>query len=333
MDVLVFSARAVLPLLLPIALGYVLARFFGWSSDFFRKLNALSFRALLSVQLFVNTYKIDSFSAVNGRALAFLIISVFATIGLGMLLGHTFLRDPSLRGAFVHAFYRSNSAIIGVPLVAALSTLQSANSFLSVSLSILVPLLNISAVVVLSLYGNSGKQIKLGTLIKNVFTNPLLIGTLLGLACVFMRSLIPSVDGVPAFSLRYSLPSVYKTLESLASAAAPVMLLALGGQLDFQASKPLVPAIVFGVISRLVLLPLLFVGGAVLLRKPLRITNVEMPAIVAFFCAPTAVSGPVMVQELGGHTLYASQLVVWTSTFSMLTIFLFVAAMRALGLL
>ena len=84
---------------------------------------------------------------------------------------------------------------------------------------------------------------------------------------------------------------------------------------------------------RLVISPALVVGTAVLLRKPLGLTVTEMPAILAACASPVAVSSAVMTQEIGGDDQLASHLVVWTSVFSMLTIFLLVYFLRSIGAL
>ena len=95
----------------------------------------------------------------------------------------------------------------------------------------------------------------------------------------------------------------------------------------------LLPKVTIGVLLRLVLAPGLVIGTALLLWEPLGLTVVEMPAILAACASPVAVSSAVMTQEIGGDDQLASQLVVWTSVFSMLTIFLIVYGLRSMGAL
>ena len=58
-----------------------------------------------------------------------------------------------------------------------------------------------------------------------------------------------------------------------------------------------------------------------------------MPAMVAVCASPVAVSSAVMTQEIGGDDQLASQIVVWSSVLSMVSIFLIVYALRTLGAL
>ena len=86
---------------------------------------------------------------------------------------------------------------------------------------------------------------------------------------------------------------------------------------------------------RIVFAPALAIGCAVLLNRfsPLDFTAVEYPALVAIFGSPIAVSSAVMIGEIGGDDQYGAQLVVWTSVFSMFTIFLTVFLLRYFALI
>ena len=77
------------------------------------------------------------------------------------------------------------------------------------------------------------------------------------------------------------------------------------------------------------------IGGAIALTHlgVLQITPVEVPALVAVFGSPIAVSSAVMVGEIGGDDQLAAQLVVWTSAFSLFTIFITVFLLRSFAYL
>ena len=61
---------------------------------------------------------------------------------------------------------------------------------------------------------------------------------------------------------------------------------------------------------------------------PLQLTSIELCGIVAFTASPVATSSVLMVQELGGDEQLSAQLVVWSSVFSMLTVFLITFVLR-----
>ena len=64
-DAFVFAANAVLPIVLTIALGYILKRIGFLNKEFFDSGNKLTFRVLLPAMLFYNVYNIESLNDVN----------------------------------------------------------------------------------------------------------------------------------------------------------------------------------------------------------------------------------------------------------------------------
>ena len=59
----------------------------------------------------------------------------------------------------------------------------------------------------------------------------------------------------------------------------------------------------------------------------------EYATLVSLFGTPVAVASVVMAEQMDGDGALATQLVVWSSVFSILTIFLQVCILMALGLL
>ena len=152
-----------------------------------------------------------------------------------------------------------------------------------------------------------------------------------GLVCVGIRYLLPVADGAPIFSIKENLPPIWTAIKNLSSVASPVMLICLGASLDFSFAKSLFGRICAGVAMRLIVIPALAIGIALLLREPLGITKTEMPMMIAFFGSPTAVSSAILVKETGGDEQYAVQLVIWSSVLSMITLFALVAVLRAMA--
>ena len=69
LDIFLYAGRAIMPLLLMMALGCGLRRVGRWSDDFYRQLNGFCFHVLLPVQLFLNVYAIEDLSVLNWRLL------------------------------------------------------------------------------------------------------------------------------------------------------------------------------------------------------------------------------------------------------------------------
>lgn len=76
LDIFLYAGRAIMPLLLMMALGCGLRRVGRWSDDFYRQLNGFCFHVLLPVQLFLNVYAIEDLSVLNWRLLGFIVVCI-----------------------------------------------------------------------------------------------------------------------------------------------------------------------------------------------------------------------------------------------------------------
>lgn len=332
-ETFLYTLRAILPILLTILLGYVCRRVFPWKNEGYKFMNQVCFYLFLPIHLFCNIYTIESLADMNWRAIGYLFFGVFLCFGIGFLASKLFIKKRNQKGVIIQVSMRPNQAILGIPLANALGG-PAAMGFASLATSICVPVFNVLAVIVLTIYGdNSGKKVSGKDLLHRVITNPLIIGCLSGLVAVLIRQLIPTVDGVPLFTIKNQLPSVYKVLQNLSGVASPVMLFVLGTQLDLSSVPGLLPQLRLGVLLRLVICPAAVIGLGLLLREPLGITTLEVPTMISISATPVAVSSALMTQQMGGDDQLASQLVVWTSVLSVFTVFGIVYLMRSLGFL
>ena len=65
METFLFAINAVLPLVILISIGYILKITKICNDEFFKQANSLVFKLFLPVNLFLNVYKVESFSNVN----------------------------------------------------------------------------------------------------------------------------------------------------------------------------------------------------------------------------------------------------------------------------
>lgn len=330
MDNLLFSAKAVMPLLLSILTGYLFAALVKWDCSFYKKLNTIVFRVLLPLNLFYNVYSIEDPFGLNLRMIAFISVSILVAAGIGLLAVRIFSLDSLQGPVIVQASFRSNSTVMGVPLVTALCVTNAAQTgaFGSLVICFASIINNLIAIPVLS--QNSGAKGKYKKVLMEILTNALVLGSLIGLICVLARRLLPEGSG---FWLEEKLPSLFKMIKSFSGAASPMALFCLGAGLDFKSMKELKGKITLGVALRLIICPALVIGLAILLKDPLGLTAVEVPALIAITASPVAIVSAVMVQEMGGDVQLANHIVVWSTVFSMVTVFLFIFLMRSVGLL
>ena len=98
----------------------------------------------------------------------------------------------------------------------------------------------------------------------------------------------------------------------------------MGGQFQFTAVKGMTKEIVVGTVWRVLLAPLIGIGVALLISTytDLFSFGAEVyPTLVALFGTPVAVSSAIMAGEMKNDEQLATQLVVWTSICSIVTIF------------
>ncbi len=327
METFLFAANAVLPIVLLVVFGYVLKRIGLVDDRFLTTGNRFAFRALLSVLLFYNTYNIE---ALDWSDLAFMLYAVAATLvlmGVGLLVTLRYRSDPAARGALVQGVFRSNYAIIGIPLATALygDAGAAAASLLS---AVSIPLYNALAVITLTVFDpeNKGKKVSFGKIVKGIFTNPLILGVLAGLVCQAVRA------GLTAAGISWRLKDLtflWTAVKNVAQTASPFMLIVLGGRFEFSAVREKWKPITLGVIMRLIAAPVLTLVPAYFLLPQLGGQHVA--AYLALFGTPVAVSSAVMAREMHSDDVLAGQLVVWTTVLSMFTLFGEIILARTLG--
>lgn len=335
-DILFTAVNAVMPIILVILLGYVLKQIKFLSKDFLKIGNKLVFNVCLPCMLFVNVYEIESFASIQWDIVIYCVAMLLVIFLLGLATAVLTTRVPERRGVVLQCTFRSNFAIIGLSLAAALGG-ERAMAVAAIISAFTVPAFNILAVVALSMFldrPDSGKKGARGIL-TNIAKNPLIISVALGLICLAIRSAQEKFLGAVVFRLDTQIKFLYKAVDSLADIASPFALLVLGGQFEFAAVKGLLKEIAVSTLWRIVLAPLLGIGCAIWISR-MGLLNCgvnEYPALVAMFGSPVAVSSAIMAGSMKNDEQLATQLVVWTSLLSIVTIFATVCLLMWLGLI
>lgn len=307
MQNLILSANVVLPLFLMMALGYMLRQIHLFTQQSLKECNNLVFRVFLPIMLFMNVYQTDLSGVWNPRLMAFAVLSILVlyalTFGAVLLLE----KDNRRRGVLIQGIYRSNFVLFGLPVTTALFG-ESSAGVASILIAVVVPIYNVLAVVTLELF--RGGKIHLKKALKGIATNPLILSALLGLLCLILRVSLPTF--------------LEKTLTDLSRVATPLALVVLGGSFQFSRIRGNSRQIFIGTVGRLVVLPALGLGAGILMgfRGP------ELSALLAMFASPAAVSSFTMAQQMDADSELAGQLVVFGSTFSILTVFLWIFLLK-----
>lgn len=329
-DVFIFSVNAIIPLILIILLGYFLKQKNFFSKDFLKAGNKLVFRVSLPVLLFCNIAELDNISRIPWKA----VIYVLCVIAVLVLTGFVIAKltpDVNQKGVMMQCIFRSNFALIGVPLAELISGGEGVTVAAILS-AFTIPLYNILAVIVLTGFkgGESASSIK-GQL-KEISRNPLIIGVFSGIVVLILKMTFSHHIPPQVF---YNLRFFKTTLNYIARSATPLSLLVLGGQFEFSKIKGYKKQLIIGTLGRTFFAPLIGLGAAVILTK-LEILIFEpavFAALISLFATPVAVASAIMAEEMDNDGQLAAQLVVWTSLVSVFTLFGFIFVLRFLGVL
>ena len=309
-----FSVNVVAPLFILMAAGY-LARMFGFVSDtFLDEANRFVFRFSLPLMLFQNvqTHFHSNFS--DYRLIIFSLVGVSATILLSMLVIPFFVKRSGQRGSMVQAIYRSNFLIYGLPLATGIHG-DKAVAVISMMMGIMVAFYNMMAVIILSIYSETGQKLSLKGIFVNIFKNPLILGCLSGM-----------LFGASGLSFPEALN---KPLNDLAGLAPPLALFIMGGKFKFRRLAGNAVKVTAATLCRLVAVPFTAIAAAVFLGM----RDVYLAALLSLFATPAAAAGYIMAENMGCDGELAGQIVVTTTLASSVTIFLFVYILRVQGYL
>jgi len=365
LEVLLTSINAVFPIILLILLGYLLKRYKFLNDNFVKIGNKFVFKVCLPCMLCINIYdNMQSFADIRWDVVIYSTVVILVIFGLGLLTAILTTKQQKRRGVILQCAFRSNFAIIGLTLVGRLGGDEALGGIIS---AFSIPVFNILAVVALSIFTEkesaldertlenpAPEAMKEGTdsssgvkaaksknsvksILLNIIKNPLIIGVFAGLLMVGIREIERACcGGEVVFTLKDDIKFLYTAIKDLKAIASPLALIVLGGQFEFSAVKGMTKEIIVGVVWRIVIAPLIGIGIAILLSSYTDLFTFDSsvyPTLIALFGTPVAVSSAIMAGEMKNDEQLATQLVVWTSIGSIVTIFITVFALMSFGLL
>ena len=302
--------RAVAPIFLIMALGYLAQRLGTISRDDVPRLNKVAFRYFLSVTMFYNLYQSDISHAVQPKLLLFALIAVLAEFALATLFVVATEKTGNKRGVKIQGIFRSNSILIGIPLTAALVDGADLGSIVLL-LAVVVPTYNVLAVVILEVF--RGNRPNIGHVLLSIAKNPLIIAVALGLVFLLTPLKLPVV--------------LESTLSQIAPISNAFMLFLLGAFFRFDGLRRYRWDLVQVTLGRLVVMP----GIILAIAYFMGFRGVHFAGLIAVFGSATAVSSFTMAQQLGGDDELAGDIVVVTSVFCIATLFGWSFLFKSLG--
>lgn len=326
LDSLIFAINAVTPIIALAVIGFVLKKIGFIDERFARQANKLVFRVFLPVMLFLNVYKVEDVAEIEYGYVLYTIVAVIVIFVIAFPLAIMMSDRPDRRGVLVQAAFRSNYALIGIPLAGSLFG-EEGEIVASLLAVVGVPLFNVLAVIALSVFNSEGKRPTVRSVLLGIIGNPLIQGVLAGIVALVIRAMF--INSGVEFRLSDVQP-LWKTFSYLSALATPVALIALGAQFEFSAFPGMKRELIYGVTARTFVVPIFALGIAYIFFGD-SFTGAHFAALVAVFATPNAVSTVPMTQEMGGDAALAGQLVVWTTMLSTFTIFAAAFVLRLLG--
>ncbi len=311
MESLRLSFEAIMPIFLLMLLGYFLKNIRLVPKDCFDGMNKLVFKAFLPTLLFYNIYKTKDPEVFSLKLIVFAIIGILLVFFIGYICVFFFTQDNSRRGVMLQGIFRSNYAILGVPLVNYICG-DEGSGLVSLMVAVVVPMFNVLAVISLERFRDGNISVK--KLAKGVITNPLIIGCILG--AIF-------------FGFGITLPSVIeKTVSDVSKIATPLAIIILGASFTFSSIKGCVKELIVTVSARLIFIPLIMLTIAVMLG----FRGEALACLMVVFASPVAVSSFSMAKQMDGDENLAAQVVVVSSALCLVTLFLWIFTLSSLGL-
>lgn len=325
MNSFLFALNAVAPIVLMIALGYILKRIKLMGAELSKALNKLVFKLFLPSMLFLNVYKIEASTDIDITYIIYVLAAVLALFALSFPMAILATKKRERRGVLMQAAFRSNYALIGIPLAESLFGTEGAAVATLLS-ALVIPLFNILAVICLSIYGEGKPSIK--KIITDILKNPLIQSIALGGIAILMRSIFIK-NGI---DLRLTdIAPIYKVLTYLSNVATPLALLVLGAQFEFSKVAEMKREIICGTLMRALIIPVLGLGAALILF-PGTFNGAHYAAFTAVFTTPLAISSVAMAQEMKGDAQLAGQLVIWTTIVSAFSTFAASFVLKVIGI-
>ena len=292
---------AVLPVFIMLCIGYVAKLCHIIKEENVAAFNKVVFNVFFGFMCFNNIYRSDLSSAIRPKTILFCAIAILVTYGLSLGYAILFVKKEDQKGVVTQGLFRSNFNVVGLPIIAGLAG-TAATSSAAIIGGLTVVLFNALAVITLTIF--NGKKLNFGKLLLSIITNPLIIGSVLGLLFLIFQIKLPSVlEGV---------------VGSMAAVTSPMMLVLLGAFFKFGNVRKHLPQLTATVLGRLIILPLLVVIPAILLG----FRGDDFVTILITFATPAAVASFTMVQQMGGDAELAGDIVVFTSFLCPFTIFL-----------
>jgi predicted permease len=314
---LFFSFNAVIPVFIIIGGGFFLKQKKILNDHFSDASNKLVFTFALPAMIFESVYQVNFKSIFDLNLIVFSVSGTLIQFSLITAGAFGLLAARKSIGAFVQGGFRSNFIILGIPLIknlsATIGTDAAAKS--SIIVSIIIPLYNILAVIILTATSLEKSAAWKKNVLFDIAKNPLIIAVLLA---------------IPFSITGFRLPGfIEKTITYMSAIAVPLALLDIGYNFKFRVFVCNLQLAAVASFIKIIVSPLLFTTAAYFLG----FKGSSLGVIYILFASPTAVSSYIMAKNMNNDADLAANIVLLTTVGSLVTLFLGVFVLKSLGMI
>ena len=316
MENFIYSINVTMPIFLVMVLGYFLKQIGMLDDNFVTVANRFNFKVTLPFMLFRDISTVDIKAVFDLKYVLFCaIVSTicFWTVWAGAKL---FLKDKSMRGAFVQASFRGSAAVMGMAFIENIYGSSAMGPLMIVGA---VPLYHIYSVLVLTFEADeedgrqgAGKIKQAGI---NILKNPIIIGIFLGLVVSLLGVHFPTI--------------VDRTVDNVARMATPLALVTMGAGFEGRKAlvkiKPTLAASFIKLVAQTaVFLPIAAAMG---------FTGEKIIGILIMLAAPTTPSCYIMAKNMKNDGVLTASIVVTTTLLASFTLTGWIYLLKCTGLI
>ncbi len=313
-----YSVNAILPIFILVLIGAGLKKWGVVNDSFVEAADKIVFKLGLPVMLFCEVAECRISDNLDLKLIKFLLISVTAVFVIVSLLCAVFVKDKTKSGALAQGICRSNFAILGVPLAVNMFG-EAGGAAIAIAMPFVILMFNSYSVVILSIFsGREENRFSAKTLLgilKNVVTNPLIIGVVLALPFMIFELSLPTAAD--------------KTLSYISNITTPLALFSLGANFKTDSLRGRVGYAVVGAVGKTVVIP----AAALTIAALVGLRGTSLGVVLICFGAPTAVSSYIMAKKMGNDHELAAQILLLSTFVCVITIFVGIFILKTLELI
>jgi len=306
------AVNVVLPMTIMVCIGVLLRVVKVTDVGTMKKVDNLIFKVTMPTLMFYNIYKTDFSKLSNIGYILYGCAGLTIIFLIAMFFVPKIVKPRATAAAYGQAILRSNYLIFGSAVA---EGIYGAGNYGLISLlgAVAVPLFNAQSAIVLEAGRHGTASPK--KLILAIFKNPTVIATVIGLIVNFSGIKLPFL--------------VLDVVSDIAGLTTPLSFLSIGVSLSIAMAGAKFGYLFGATTLRLVLIPMIFVLGAIFLG----FRGQELCALMLLFAAPTAVSSYPMAVAMDADGDFAGQMVAVTTICCLPTMFLWTLLLNSLQLI